>query len=213
MFVIVISQKRPEGQLVQLAWLGLCLAILSGCATTRPSIDLPDITTWDLRQEALIELDSWEFQGRIAVKAGEKGFNGKFNWTQAGDEFYATISGPLGIGTVKIEGDGRAVFLTDKGGTRTILQNPETELYYHYGWTIPINSLRYWALGIENPSVEAKAEVDEFGRLISLQQNDWVLKISRYRESAGQEMPRNLMASNLDTRVRMVIEKWMFYQR
>ena len=174
---------------------------------------MPDITTWDLRQEALIELDSWEFQGRIAVKAGEKGFNGKFNWTQTGDEFYATISGPLGIGTVKIEGDGRVVFLTDKGGTRTILQNPETELYYRYGWTIPINSLRYWALGIENPSVEAKAEVDEFGRLISLQQNDWVLKISRYRESAGQEMPRNLMASNLDTRVRMVIEKWMFYQR
>ena len=213
MFVIVISQKRPKSQLVQLAWLGLCLAILSGCATTRSSIDLPDITTWDLRQEALIELDSWEFQGRIAVKAGEKGFNGKFNWTQTGDEFYATISGPLGIGTVKIEGDGRAVFLTDKGGTRTILQNPETELYYRYGWTIPINSLRYWALGIEDPSVEAKAEVDEFGRLISLQQNDWVLKISRYRESAGQEMPRNLMASNLDTRVRMVIEKWMFYQR
>jgi len=213
MFVIVISQKRPKSQLVQLAWLGLCLAILSGCATTRSSIDLPDITTWDLRQEALIELDSWEFQGRIAVKAGEKGFNGKFNWTQTGDEFYATISGPLGIGTVKIEGDGRVVFLTDKGGIRTILQNPETELYYRYGWTIPINSLRYWALGIEDPSVEAKAEVDEFGRLISLQQNDWVLKISRYRESAGQEMPRNLMASNLDTRVRMVIEKWMFYQR
>ena len=213
MFVIVISQKRPKSQLVQLAWLGLCLAILSGCATTRSSIDLPDITTWDLRQEALIELDSWEFQGRIAVKAGEKGFNGKFNWTQTGDEFYATISWPLGIGTVKIEGDGRVVFLTDKGGIRTILQNPETELYYRYGWTIPINSLRYWALGIEDPSVEAKAEVDEFGRLISLQQNDWVLKISRYRESAGQEMPRNLMASNLDTRVRMVIEKWMFYQR
>lgn len=213
MFVIVISQKRPESQLVQLAWLGLCLVILSGCATIRSSIDLPDITTWDLRQEALIELDNWEFQGRIAVKAGEQGFNGKFNWTQTGDEFYATISGPLGIGTVKIEGDGRVVFLTDKGGIRTILQNPETELYYRYGWTIPINSLRYWALGIEDPSVEAKAEVDESGRLISLQQNDWALKISRYRESAGQEMPRNLMASNLDTRVRMVIEKWMFYQR
>ena len=213
MFVIVISQKRPKSQLVQLAWLGLCLAILSGCATTRSSIDLPDITTWDLRQEALVELNDWEFQGRIAIKAGEEGFNGKFNWAQTGDEFYATISGPLGIGTVKIEGDGRVVFLTDKDGITTILQNPEVELYYRYGWTIPINSLRYWALGIEDPSVEAKVEVDDSGRLVSLQQNDWVLKISRYRESAGQEMPRNLMASNLDTRVRMVIEKWMFYQR
>jgi len=213
MFVIVISQKRPEGQLAQLAWLGLCLTILSGCATARPSINLPDIATWGLRQEALVELDDWEFRGRIAVKAGEEGFNGKFNWAQTGDAFYATISGPLGIGTVKIEGDRRVVSLTGKDGITTILQNPEAELYYRYGWTIPINSLRYWALGIEDPSVEAKAEVDESGRLVSLQQNDWTLKISRYRESAGQEMPRNLTASNLDTRVRIVIEKWMFYQR
>ena len=43
MFVIVISQKRPEGQLAQLAWLGLCLTILSGCATARPGVGDPPI--------------------------------------------------------------------------------------------------------------------------------------------------------------------------
>ena len=32
-------------------------------------------------------------------------------------------------------------------------------------------------------------------------------------ESAGQEMPYNLTMSNPDTRVRMVIDKWTFYQR
>jgi outer membrane biogenesis lipoprotein LolB len=86
-------------------WLGCCLAVLSGCAATRPSVDLPELSTWELRQQVLGSVVEWEFRGRIAVKAGDEGFNGKFNWTQTGDDFFATVGGPLGIGTVKIEGN------------------------------------------------------------------------------------------------------------
>jgi outer membrane lipoprotein LolB len=186
---------------------------LCGCATTRPSVDLPELSTWDLRQDVLGSLTDWEFRGRIAIKAGEEGFNGKFNWSQAGDDFYTTVSGPLGIGTVKIEGDGRKVVLTDKDGVRTVLVDPEAELYYRYGWTIPIASLRYWALGIPDPSSEATTQVDAAGLLVNLEQSNWAVKISRYRESAGQQLPRTLTATNADTRVRMVIDKWMFYER
>ncbi|MDG2107432.1 MAG: lipoprotein insertase outer membrane protein LolB [Woeseiaceae bacterium] len=213
MFVIAIFQKNLESKLIRFARLGLCLAIISGCTSVRPSIDLPNIATWDLRQEALGQLDDWEFRGRIAVKSEEEGFNGHLNWVQDGDKFFATVGGPLGVGAVKIKGDRWKVSLTDKDGIITVLEDPETELYLRYGWTVPINSFRYWVLGIEDPSTKVKAEVDEFGRLVSLRQNDWELKISRYHESAGQEMPYNLTVSNPDTRVRMVIDKWTFYQR
>ena len=197
----------------QLSGVVLCLVILSGCTTTRPSVDLPDITSWELRQEILGGVSDWGFRGRIAVKAGDEGFNGKFNWTQTGDEFLATVSGPLGIGTVKIEGNESNIVLTDKDGIETVLSDPETELYNRYGWTIPIASLRYWALGIPDPVGEAATEVDDDGRLVSLEQSNWAVTFSRYRESAGQQMPRTLTASNPDTRVRMVIDKWMFFER
>ena len=213
MFANAFSQRHPEGWRKRLAGLGLCLALLSGCATTRPSIDLPEITSWELRQEVLGAVSDWEFRGRIAVKAGDEGFNGKFRWTQSRNSFYATVGGPLGIGTVVIEGDGRKVILTDKDGLSTVLKNPEAELYYRYGWTIPVDSLRYWALGIPDPSSEATTEVDEAGRLVSLEQSNWAVKISRYRESAGQQMPRTLTATNPDTRVRMVIDNWLFFDR
>ena len=213
MFANAISPQHPEGWCKRLAALGLCLAVLSGCVTTRPSVDLPEITTWEIRQEVLGGVSNWEFRGRIAVKAGDDGFNGKFRWTQTKNRFYATVGGPLGIGTVIIEGDGREVTLTDKDGLTTVLVNPEAELYYRYGWTIPVASLRYWALGIPDPSSEAATEIDDAGRLVSLEQGDWAVKISRYRESAGQQMPRTLTATNPDTRVRMVIDKWMFFDR
>jgi outer membrane lipoprotein LolB len=211
MFARAISLNRPDRAFRHAVW--LCIA-LSGCATTtRPSVDLPELTTWELRQEVLAATSDWKFRGRIGVKAGGEGFNGKFNWAQSGDDFYATVSGPLGVGTVKIEGDDNKVTLTDKDGVPTVLVNPEAELYYRYGWTIPIASLRYWALGIPDPSSQSATVVDDLGQLVSLEQSGWAVNISRYRESAGQQMPRTLTATNPDTRVRMVIDKWMFFDR
>ena len=208
-----IFPGRPERSYVTLAWLSISLIVLSGCATTRQGTSLPDISNWELRQEVLGGLREWQFKGRIAVKAGDEGFDGKFNWSQKDDAFTATVGGPLGIGMVRIEGDDHSIVLTEKDGAETVLVDAELELYYRYGWTIPIASLRYWALGIPDPRTPAETQIDERGRLVQLRQNDWVVEISRYREEAGQDMPRNLTATNANTRVRMVIDKWIFFER
>ncbi len=208
-----IFPRTPKPLFAQLAWLSLCLVYLSGCASTRPGVDLPDISNWESRQEVLGSLREWQFKGRIAVKAGTEGFNGKFDWSQNDDTFNATVSGPLGIGTVRIEGSDRTIVLTDNDGLETVLVDAEPELYYRYGWTIPVASLRYWALGIPDPRTVAEMKFDQQGRLTELQQNDWVVEISRYREHGGQQMPRNLTATSANTRVRMVIDKWIFFER
>jgi outer membrane lipoprotein LolB len=189
------------------------LTLLAACATTPESVDLPDIESWDARTVVLGDIENWEFKGRIAVKADDDGFNGKFNWAQQGDAFSATVSGPLGMGTVRIEGDGQVVSLTDKDGVETVLQDAEVELRWRYGWTIPVTSLRYWALGIPDPDEPSTTEFDEQGLLSRLEQSGWVVEISRYREGGGQQMPRILSATNTDTRVRMVIDRWLFLDR
>jgi outer membrane lipoprotein LolB len=211
MFASDILQRRRNGPIRAAVRLGACLAVLCGCATTRPVIDLPELSTWEVRQAVLGDISSWEFKGRIAIKAGGDGFNGKFVWTQTGNEFSATVGGPLGIGTVRIAGDDRTIVLTDKDGVETQLVDPETELYYRYGWTIPVSSLRYWALGIPDPQRAAVTELDDAGRLKNLAQGSWQVTISRYRESAGQSLPHTLTATNPDTRVRMVIDTWSFF--
>ena len=191
----------------------ISLLVLAGCATTRQGIELPDIGTWDTRSAVLTDLRAWEFKGRIAVKAGDDGFNGKIRWSQQGNTFNTTVGGPLGMGTVRIEGDGRGVVLTDKDGVETVLQDAEYELWYRYGWMIPVASLRYWALGIPDPAIPAETSIDTEGRLTRLEQRDWVVDISRYREGGGQQMPRILTATHPDTRVRMVIDQWLFFGR
>ncbi len=172
---------------------------------------LPEIDSWNTRTQVLAELDEWEFNGRIAVKTDADGFNGKLRWAQNGDDFTATVSGPLGIGTVRLEGDERSVVMTDKEGVRTELEDAELELYYRYGWTIPVASLRYGALGIPDPATPAETDFNEHGQLHNLAQRNWSVSISRYGDGGGQLMPKQLTAENSDTRVRLVIDHWIFF--
>lgn len=193
--------------------MSLALLLLAGCASTRQGVDLPELNGWEQRSALLAGLRDWAFMGRIAVKAGDDGFNGKFNWAQQGDAFEATVGGPLGIGTVRIEGEGRRITLTDKDGEKTLLRDVESELNYRYGWTIPVASLRYWALGIPDPSMPAVTEFDDEGRLARLLQSNWTVEIARYREGGGQPMPRILSVTNAESRVRLVIDRWSFFDR
>ncbi len=213
MFAPGFSLIRPDSRARRNAWLLLSLGLLGACATTRQGIDLPNIDTWESRSAVLGEIREWEFKGRIAVKAGDEGFNGKLNWSQRDDTFSATVGGPLGMGTVRIEGDGGSVVLTDSDGVETVLTDAELELRHRYGWSIPVASLRYWALGIPDPSMAALTDFDEQDRLVRLEQSNWIVEISRYREGGGQQMPRILSATNPDTRVRMVIDRWLFFDR
>ncbi|NCF14872.1 MAG: outer membrane lipoprotein LolB [Gammaproteobacteria bacterium] len=203
-----------QSSLARLVFLSTAvLVLLAGCATTPESIDLPDIDSWDTRTDVLGSIENWEFKGRIAVKAGDDGFNGKFNWAQQDSDFSATVGGPLGMGTVRIEGDGQLITLTDNDGVETVLHDPEVELRWRYGWTIPVTSLRYWALGIPDPATPSTTRLDEQGLLSRLEQSGWVVEISKYHEGGGQQMPRVLTATNPDTRVRMVIDRWLFLDR
>ena len=184
-------------------------ALLAGCAATG-SRQLPDLSDWETRKAYLEHTDEWEFAGRIGVSAGSEGFNGKLWWRQDGDVFRARISGPIGIGTIFINGDGPEVTLTERDGTVTELMDSEAELRYRYGWTIPVTSLRFWTLGIPDPSSPADVEFNEEGQMSELSQREWQVTIGQYVDGGGQAMPRRLTAVSDDIRVRLVIDVWTF---
>lgn len=171
---------------------------------------LPDLNGWETRKAVLAGTDEWEFSGRIGVRAGDDGFNGKIWWRQDGIVYRARISGPIGIGTVFVNGDGGEVMLTDKDGEVTELDDAERDLRVRYGWTIPVTSLRYWALGIPDPATKSDVDFNDEGQMIALRQREWNVEIGQYAEGGGQPMPRRLTAVSGDIRVRLVIDEWVF---
>ena len=71
----IVDSLTPSKAARRLALFCVVL-LLSGCAS-RQTVQLPDIESWESRTELLSNLRNWEVSGRIAVNAGEKGFNGK----------------------------------------------------------------------------------------------------------------------------------------
>lgn len=171
---------------------------------------MPHLPDWETRTRILADLDHWELKGRVGVSAGSEGFNGKLRFAQYDEEFRATVSGPLGFGTIQIDGNGQQVTVTDKEGEVWMLPDPEVDLQVMYGWTIPVASLRYWALGIPDPAELAFTEFDEEGQLTSLDQGNWHVRFTKYREGGGQSMPGRLTAVSGDNKVRLVIDNWIF---
>ncbi len=206
-----MSECSPNSSKHPFRYITLTLLILAitGCAV-QGGVDLPELTDWETRTRILAGLDDWEFKGRIGVSASGEGFNGKLRYSQNDEDFRATVSGPLGFGTIRIEGDGRQVTVTDKDGEEWMLPDPEVDLQVMYGWTIPVASLRYWALGIPDPAELAFTDFDEEGRLTSLEQGNWHVQIGKYRDGGGQLLPRKLTAVSGDNKVRLVIDNWTF---
>ena len=193
-----------------LPFLLAALAILGGCATER-GVALPEFDDWRARLGVLTAIEQWSFSGRIGVSNAADGFNGRLRWRQDADRFEASVSGPLGAGAISITGDTRTVVIDEGDGNVLRMSDPEFELKLRYGWTIPVESLRYWALGIPDPGQPANMDFGEGGTLTRIAQSGWTVDIPQYREGGGQLMPRRITAVNGDSRVRLVIDNWVFY--
>ena len=204
-----MRRSPPKLALLSLTALQLLILLVSACAGPR-SLELPELADWESRQSILSGVDEWEFAGRIGVSAGDEGFNGQLWWRQDGVVFRARISGPLGVGTVFLNGDRRELTVTGRDGVVTELHDAEIELRQMYGWTIPVTSLRFWALGIPDPASPAVTEFGNDGQLSKLSQENWQVDITQYREGGGQLLPRRLSAVNDDVKVRLVIDNWVF---
>lgn len=201
----------PTSNTRRLIPLLLAAATLGGCATER-SVVLPEFADWRARLDVLGELTNWSFRGRIGVSAGSEGFNGRLRWQQQADRFDASVSGPLGAGAISIAGDTDSVVIDEGDGRVIRMTDPELEIGLRYGWTIPVESLRFWALGIPDPGQPAHLDFGDGGTVTRISQSGWTVTIPQYRDGGGQLMPRRITAENGTTRVRLVIDNWVFYE-
>jgi outer membrane lipoprotein LolB len=116
-----------------------------------------DGLSYDDRRSALTTVDAWEIRGRLAVDAGGRGFQGRFDWHQHADALDLTVRNPLGAGVLQVAGTPSNMTFTARGETRT-LTDPETELSALLGWWLPVGSLHAWLLGLTDPAFRADTE-------------------------------------------------------
>lgn len=187
----------------------MLLLALAGCETLAPRVAGENLPAWEQRQQEMAELTRWGLEGRLAIKVGDDGHSANIIWKQDGEVLDARFFGPFGAGNTRILGNADALLLETSDGASRFSSEPERDLYWELGWTVPLRQMPFWVKGVPGPGLVEDLEIDGAGRLQSLRQGEWSLAIPQYRQREdGRVMPRKITLEREDVRIRLIVDEW-----
>jgi outer membrane lipoprotein LolB len=189
-------------------FVALCLAALVvGCAA-RPQRTVGTMQPWEARRAQLQQCEHFELKGRVAVAAGQEGFNARLRWVQQGEHSKLSLDGPLGVGGAQVDLDAGELSVRNSRGETLNDSAARSELTARLGFDPPLHSLRYWVQGVPDPGAPSSETLDDQQRLAALEQDGWKIQYSSYGASGGQLLPQRLTLQKEGVRVRMLIDTW-----
>lgn len=161
-------------------------------------------------QAQVLALHQWQAQGKASVTSAEQNVTLNLDWRQNKDQLQLYLSGPLGQGNAELAGaTGGYQLSTNRGvfyGNR--LNDFALDLL---GADLPLDSLRYWLLGLADPSLSSTIDFNELGLIEYLQQAGWQVHFNRYQDTVPP-LPYRLDIQKLgpdnSDRARIVITQW-----
>ena len=185
------------------------VVMLASCRTV-PTVQqpVPAGAAWEVRRPELQARDKFELKGRVAVATGSEGFNARLRWTQNGRQTRMSLDGPLGAGGVQVSSDGSDLSIVTSRGQRLDSDAARAELANRLGFDPPLESLRYWILGVPEPGHPAQETVDSQQRLSALEQDGWQIQYTDYLSVGGEWLPSKLTLQRQGVRVRVVVDGW-----
>ena len=196
----------------RILWATAIAVALASCRTVpvheTPASGSAQPQSWEVRRPQLQARDRFELKGRVAVSTGSDGFNARLRWTQAGNQTHMSLDGPLGAGGVQVTSDGSAVSIVTSRGAHLDNDAAGAEPPNRLGFDPPIESLRYWVLGVPEPGHPAQESLDSQQRLATLEQDGWQIQYTDYTSVGGEWLPSKLIVQRQGVRLRLVVDGW-----
>lgn len=184
----------------------LIFASLTGCAPFIGGSVSPHLTEV---QQQLYQVKTWKLEGRIAVKAGNEGWNANLFWEHENGQDRLRISGPFSQGAVSIIVQTDLVYINEGNGVTSSSRDPDALLKAKLGFTVPLRSLRFWVLGLPAPETGYHAELDATGGLKGFEQQAWTLDFERFQTVGSDVLPQKMTIEGNAMRLKLVVDEWV----
>lgn len=178
--------------------------------TTQPVVTLQDQAA---QQSRLASLENFSFRGGLGIWTDEQTQSARLSWLQRNGELTIDLSGPLGLGDLKLKHDGALAVLTRSGKTVGRGNSVDSVLQNGLGLAapVPVLQLQQWVKGLPGESNSVKR--DEQGKIVSLRYTDeqgtaWKARFLRYTAFDGLQLPSLITASGGPYSVRLVLKDW-----
>lgn len=183
---------------------------LTSCATMKQPSTPATATnlSWQEREAALNQLDSWQIAGKIAVQSPNDSGTASVNWLQNQNDYTLSFFGPLGSQNVTLKGQPGLVTLETADGKRESANSPEALLKKRLGFNIPVSHLRYWIRGLPAPGATSATQFDNAKRLSELVQQGFRVRFLSYTQAGKFDLPSKIFINSTDLNVRIIIYNW-----
>jgi outer membrane lipoprotein LolB len=202
-----LEASHRAGRARTLAALGTLLALTLSACQTVPVPPAP-ITAWHVRRPLLQAQQRFTLTGRVAVAVGTQGFNADLRWVQRGTGTRMVLSGPFGAGATQVSDRAGQLGVITSHGQHLGNAAARATLQRELGFDPPLRTLRYWILGVPDPSKPARFTLDPEQRLTHLQQAGWSVDYLAYSPVGAEWLPRLLTVRRGPVRLRMVVDAW-----
>jgi outer membrane lipoprotein LolB len=192
------------------------LAVFSLASCVGPVAITPaaDPAAIEAREARLQRFESWRSQGSLALDSEEQGvFNVTFAWDANPDGFDIRLFGPLGKQVYRVSQDIYGATLWRDSDPPVYGASADELLLLASGIAIPVEQMRYWAVGLPGDTAQDDIRRDGSGRLRALQVRDadsmaWQLEFLRYRTVNAMDLPREIHVSGDGVEIELTIRKW-----
>ncbi|EIK94346.1 outer membrane lipoprotein LolB [Pseudomonas sp. M47T1] len=187
------------------------IALLAGCTGlgTREALQgQGNPQQWSAHKAQLTQLDGWQIDGKVGIRAPKDSGSGTLFWLQRQDYYDIRLSGPLGRGAARLTGRPGQVVLEVANQGRYEAATPEQLLGEQLGWDLPVSHLVWWVRGLPAPDTKSTLTLDGDSRLASLEQDGWSVEYLSYTEQNGYTLPERIKLHGRDLDVTLVVKSW-----
>jgi len=180
---------------------GWCILLMLSACSIAPVT--PEVPYSKLAREHLYKMERWSFEGRLALTGKNDSWSASINWGHRPDDEKIKLSGPLGQGATVIKLTGDLVTI-DRGGDQVQSSaQPEAFINQQLGMFVPVHSLRYWVIGLPEPTSAFVETATGF------KQAGWFIEYKQMQPVDDQSMPRKITVTNEQVKLKLVIDQWV----
>ena len=194
--------------------LTVSLCLLQACSNV-PKSPLSQTIEPDWAQYQLEagRVNKWNLHGRAAIFVDDSVHNIGLHWRQNADEFVMVLEAPFGQGVIRLESsreNSYPIKLSLSDGRVVYAEDAESALLDVIGFSIPVTGLVSWIRGLPRNSMPFSHNLNAYGRLKSLSQNDWRINYLDYfdRFEIAPGLPKKMYLKHERLALKIVIEHW-----
>ena len=188
-----------KNKMIQLV-VGLLVLLVSGCSSV-PTVLEPRYETQ--ARQSLYKLQRWSFDGRLAITGKNDAWSASVNWVHTVNDEKIKLAGPLGQGATFIQLSGNLVTI-DRGDNKPLTSTqPELFINQQLGLFVPVQSLRYWVVGVPEPSSRYNLTPTGFT------QAGWLIDYKQTQPVDSRVMPYKISVSNEQLKLKLIIDQWV----